>query len=227
MVLHWLEIDLDAPGLRFLVTPGDPKAERPLVGKTTTQFLAEQGCQLAINGDYFYPWRANGPLDYYPHRGDPVSVEGDAMSNGVVYAKSDGHPHLTTLWITKDNKLSIGSTPPEDAWNACGGHKILLDGSADRTELGPRIAIGLTPKTLLVLVIDGRQKGYSEGASMSELADLFLARGATAAINLDGGGSATMVAAGRGILNSPIDAKIPGRERAVANHLGIFANPRK
>ncbi len=46
-------------------------------------------------------------------------------------------------------------------------------------------------------------------------------------MNLDGGGSSTMVVAGRDgqsrVLNSPIDNYIPGRERPVANHLGIFA----
>jgi exopolysaccharide biosynthesis protein len=50
--------------------------------------------------------------------------------------------------------------------------------------------------------------------------------GARYAMNLDGGGSSTMVVAdkdGRArILNSPIDNLIPGRERPVADHLGIY-----
>jgi exopolysaccharide biosynthesis protein len=53
--------------------------------------------------------------------------------------------------------------------------------------------------------------------------------GAYYAMNLDGGGSSTMVIEGANgepvILNSPIDSRIPGRERPVANHLGIFINP--
>lgn len=47
-------------------------------------------------------------------------------------------------------------------------------------------------------------------------------------MNLDGGGSTTLVMEGDNgqpvLLNSPIDSRIPGRERAVANHLGIFAS---
>jgi hypothetical protein len=44
-------------------------------------------------------------------------------------------------------------------------------------------------------------------------------------MSLDGGGSSTLVIEGEDglpeILNSPIDSYIPGRERPVANHLGI------
>ena len=223
MVLHWLTIELDTPGLRFLVTPGKVDSERPYVGKKTTAFLAEQGCQLAINADYFYPWHSSTVWDYYPKSGDPVAVEGVAVSEGVTYNYDDGHALKTTLWIGKDNQVEIGEKRPESVWSACGGHKLPLDGTADNYERIPRVAVALAGKTLLILVIDGRQSGYSEGASVRDLAEFFQARGASAAINLDGGGSATMVAQGRGILNSPIDCKIPGRERHVANHLGIFA----
>ena len=45
-------------------------------------------------------------------------------------------------------------------------------------------------------------------------------------MNLDGGGSSTLVVEGPDgeprVLNSPIDNYIPGRERPVANHLGIL-----
>ena len=49
---------------------------------------------------------------------------------------------------------------------------------------------------------------------------------ASTAMSLDGGGSSTMVIGGRDgaprMLNAVIDEGVPGRERAVANHLGIF-----
>jgi exopolysaccharide biosynthesis protein len=52
--------------------------------------------------------------------------------------------------------------------------------------------------------------------------------GAQCAMNVDGGGSSTMVEDGADgsprILNSPIDNYIPDRERPVANHLGTFAD---
>jgi hypothetical protein len=46
---------------------------------------------------------------------------------------------------------------------------------------------------------------------------------------LDGGGSSTMVFEEDNgepvILNSPIDNYIPGRERPVANHFGVYVIP--
>jgi hypothetical protein len=49
-------------------------------------------------------------------------------------------------------------------------------------------------------------------------------------MNLDGGGSSTLVRQGTGgrplALNSPIDLQIPGRQRYVGNHLGIYARPK-
>jgi exopolysaccharide biosynthesis protein len=52
--------------------------------------------------------------------------------------------------------------------------------------------------------------------------------GATEAINLDGGGSSTMVlklGVTPQVVNSPIHTSIPGRERPVANHLGLRLLP--
>jgi len=67
---------------------------------------------------------------------------------------------------------------------------------------------------------------FSEGMNFPELVDLMLSFGAYTAMSLDGGGSSTMVIEGRDgaprVLNTLIDEGVPGRERAVANHLGIF-----
>jgi exopolysaccharide biosynthesis protein len=60
------------------------------------------------------------------------------------------------------------------------------------------------------------------------LAELLKAQGAYYAMSLDGGGSSTLVTEDNDgkprILNSPIDNYIPGRERPVGNHLGIYLN---
>jgi hypothetical protein len=46
---------------------------------------------------------------------------------------------------------------------------------------------------------------------------------------MDGGGSSAMVIRGvdgkARILSSPVDSGIPGKERAVANHLGLYILP--
>ena len=91
----------------------------------------------------------------------------------------------------------------------------------------PRTAAGVTRdgRTLLLVVVDGRQPGWSIGATLPELAGLLIEAGAWTALNLDGGGSTTMWrrepgGAGR-VLNRPSDRRV----RPVANHLGIRASP--
>lgn len=82
----------------------------------------------------------------------------------------------------------------------------------------PRTAAGITSKGhLLLVVVDGRAS-FSQGASLLEMATLMKIVGAKDAINLDGGGSTTMVVSGA-VVNAPSD----GRERYVANALMVDA----
>jgi exopolysaccharide biosynthesis protein len=68
----------------------------------------------------------------------------------------------------------------------------------------PRTAIGFTKSGCLILVtIDGRRKGYSEGASLSELAKIMWELGSYNAMNLDGGSSTQMVYKGK-LVNTPL-----------------------
>lgn len=69
--------------------------------------------------------------------------------------------------------------------------RVLVDASEVRH---PRTAIGLSGDgtSMTWMVVDGRQKGYSEGVSEEELAKLLLEQGCTEGINLDGGGSSSM-----------------------------------
>jgi hypothetical protein len=57
----------------------------------------------------------------------------------------------------------------------------------------PRCALGLTDSELLAVCCDGRRSGVDGGLSLAELARLLMSFGAEEAINLDGGGSATLV----------------------------------
>jgi exopolysaccharide biosynthesis protein len=90
----------------------------------------------------------------------------------------------------------------------------------------PRTAAGIARngKRLILAVVDGRQKPYSDGMSLRETATLMLALGARDAINLDGGGSSTLVFADPDasgalrIANRPSDKE---GERAVGDALAI------
>lgn len=232
LIVHVVNVDLDAPGLHFFVTPGGVD----IPARTVSQFADEFDLQLAINGDYFAPWYDSFPGDYYPHAGDPVDTHGLAASEGTLF--SDGSaPVFDTLYISAGSTVSF-DTPNGDIYNAISGLPLLLFEGKNLVEnaeddyyvgLNPRTAVGLdeTGRMLILMLVDGRQPGYSEGVSLNELCDLLLEYGAYHAINFDGGGSVTLVAENADgtiqVLNSPIHRRIPGNERPVANHLGIYA----
>ena len=234
LIAHVIIIDTKIVDASFLVTPPDSEGDMPLKARTTTQFLNEFGVQIAVNGDGFTPWWSRSPADYYPHVGDPVTPLGLTASKGDLY--TEGIPEQIgvepTLYISRKNVLSFNRRP-ENVFQAISGDRMLItqgeivDG-LDNSELDPRTAIGLNKngRYLILIVVDGRQPFYSDGATFTKLAELLLAQGADVAMSLDGGGSSTMVMEGQNgepvILNSPIDNYIPGRERPVANHLGIF-----
>ncbi|MBC8142491.1 MAG: phosphodiester glycosidase family protein [Armatimonadetes bacterium] len=236
VVFHILVVQTQTPGLRFFVTPPDyPGTDKPLRARTTSAFLREYRLQAVVNADFFYPWKSKG-CDYYPHVGDRVTVEGDAVSEGVRYADRDA-PNLATLHLSKTNRPSLKPPNSGEGWNAVGGrallrnHKSLALDEYAQTATEPRTAAGWTPSgdALFLICVDGRQAGYSEGVTLAELAVFFQSLGATDAINLDGGGSTAMVVSDGGdgsrLLNRPIDQRVPGKERVVANHLGIYAPP--
>jgi hypothetical protein len=234
MIAHILTIDTKANGLKFLITPPDSDGEMPLMARTTSQFLHEFETQIAVNGDGFSPWWSHSPADYYPHVGDPVMPLGFSASNGKVY--TTGIPLdvgvKPTLYINRRNVLSFNN-PPNNIHSAISGDRmIVLKGQVapdlNDQEMDPRTAIGTNKngRYLYLIVVDGRQPFYSSGATFAELAQLLIDAGAYIAMSLDGGGSSTMVIEGENgqpvVLNSPIDNYIPGRERPVANHLGIY-----
>ena len=234
MIAHVIIIDTKIEGIRFLVTPPDSKGDLQLKARTTSQFLKEFGVQIAINGDGFKPWWSHTPLDYYPHAGDLVAPLGLTASKGKLY--TEGVPKELgtepTLYISRRNDLSFNRRP-DSIYHAISGDRMLVEQGEivpelDDKILHPRTAVGINKngRLLILVVVDGRQPFYSDGATYAGLAKLLKKQGAFFAMVLDGGGSSTMVIEGQDgeplVLNSPIDLYIPGRERPVANHLGIY-----
>ena len=234
LVAHVIEIDTKTRGIELLITPPDSDSETPLNARTTSQFLDEFDVQIAINGDGFSPWWSRSLADYYPHAGDPVAPLGLSASNGKVYSTGvQTTPGIKpTLYVNRRNALSFNNAPNNIHSAISGDRMIVLKGDVapdlDDGAVEPRTAIGMNRngRYLYLVVVDGRQPFYSSGATFTELANLLIDQGAYIAMSLDGGGSSTMVIEGEEgepmILNSPIDNYIPGRERPVANHLGIY-----
>lgn len=233
LVIHLVEIDLTTPGIRILVTPGDPSCGMETCAMTTREFLEKYDLQTAINGSFFSPFSVGTNFwNYYPHTNDPTDILGLAISNEQEY--SDEMEGYAKICFNKTSAEITERACPKGTLQALAGRGILVrNGKAEHFDfadnLHPRtaVAVGDRGKHLWLVVVDGRQSGYSEGVDLNELAELIAPLGASEALNLDGGGSTTLVASKNGArtLNAPIHTRIPMRQRPVANHLGIYALP--
>jgi exopolysaccharide biosynthesis protein len=131
---------------------------------------------------------------------------------------------------------AVQELPADTQFAVSGNAMMLKDGRptppARDEARHPRSAVGLSAdtRTLFVLAIDGRQEAHSRGVTLGELAEIFIQYGAHNAINLDGGGSTSLVIKDRGtgvfaIANQPSDwstLKLPVRgERPVVDVLGV------
>lgn len=244
--LHIAEIALDTPGLRLVGTPGDRRQGKEFVATPTTGFVREHGLVLAINSNYFLPFDGGHLLDkpFVPLPGQGVTAEGLAISDGHLDSGTDTEDHRVNAAFCVDARgraaIVRGACARGTRLGIGAGPLLLLDGRPQPREASravyydqrePRSAIGLdrTRRTLWMVVADGRQPGYSEGLALDALAEVLRQLGADAAINLDGGGSSTLAARVDGrvrTLNRPIHTGIPGRERAVANQLGVRVDAR-
>jgi hypothetical protein len=230
VMVHLMKIDLKTAGLRLIVTP---QAEHN--SRTTSAFVREFKTKLAINASYFAPFYDRTPWDYYPRSGERTVPNGETISNGNRHTPPlAGWP---VLCILPGNvaKIIDTSTCPIGTLNAVAGRELLVSNgratdqkfAADEEKPYPRVAVGIDRlgTKLWLIVVDGKQPLYSEGVTKLELAQLIAKLGIDRAINLDGGGSTTLVVdTGNGatVLNAPIHAKLPMNERPVANQLGFY-----
>lgn len=226
--IHVLEVDLDRCLAAVAVKDADSAAGRI---KTSTMLadLAKRARVVGgVNGDFFS--LANGtPVNL-------LVVDGRMFNPPVAQPAlafdSSGTPHIVTF------HLSGATLAPFYPKEAVGGRPALVRDSvvlgAVDTEgqasfnvgRNPRTAVGISRsgRHLILVVVDGRQLPYSDGMSLRELANLMLALGARDAINLDGGGSSTLVYADPAsdgalrIANRPSDKE---GERAVGDALAI------
>ncbi|MDD3002091.1 MAG: phosphodiester glycosidase family protein [Candidatus Riflebacteria bacterium] len=152
--------------------------------------------------------------------------------DGVVVSAGGKYTELfEQLKLGETIDINYSVAPP---WNTirqavCGGPRLIENGNISInyaeekfdpslvSARHPRTAIGLSfDGDLIMTVIDGRTK-QNAGMTLKELALYLQKMGIRHAINLDGGGSSTMVVKGR-IVNAPSD----GSERKISNGLLIL-----
>jgi hypothetical protein len=209
-------IDLWNPEVGIKVTPGNGGAIYDTVMQTTPAFASQYGLEAAINANFW--WQTSG---------SNADVTGPLVSAGNIVSYA-GPFNYESCNITQDKVPSFfySTSDPVGWYNGVTGDvRMLINGVPNdgwKTEYQPRTAIAGSAdgRYLFFVVIDGRQPGWSNGATWIQLGQWCKDFGAWNGIALDGGGSSTMVVGGA-VKNSPSD----GQPRSVGSNIGIDTWP--
>jgi len=211
---HALVIDLSVEGVQIRCTP--PR-ER---WKSTSAYARDANLAAAINGG-FWGLFGQGAL-------------GLAAGAGQVW--SSDNEELGFFAVNASGRAMV--SPPSDVvearrrsiTEAVSGRPLIVDRGRMAEDLyafprtfsrEPRTAIGVSAdgRRVIMVTVDGR-RATSHGGTLTEMAELLVELGAHRGLNLDGGGSTTMVVmAEGGVVNRPSR----GWEREVLNHIGVIA----
>ena len=223
MKCHALRLDLDASGLEVLVNqPLDgPRETRAQVA---TGFLRREHLQVAVTTTAF------APIARFP--GEALDVVGLAVRDGHCW--SPAVPNLDALVITRQRRARIVAARGDisDAWQGAGGNLAILRGGTNvaeklRAEATSACGVSADGRYLFWLVVDGRQKGWSEGSTAPEAADMLRELGAADALRFDDGSVVTLAMEGPWgwprVVNRPCHPYVTGVQRPVASFVGIRA----
>ena len=215
MMKAWvIRIDLETPGIGFVTTERAENWGEPMPDFTngvrlirtkrekTADFMMRKrneghNVEIAVNTAPWGPW-----CPPWTHKwADPARW---VVSGGteVCAGKTPGEGALFVVY--KDGRAAITSkVPPESRADVAHAHPgftiIATNGVAlvDRNpkSIHPRTAFGLSGngRYLYLLALDGRQPGYSLGANLGDLCDILLLAGASEVLNMDGGGSTSLI----------------------------------
>ena len=135
--IHAAQIDLQAPGIRFMVSP--PGGDREVMRQSTLDFLRQQRAQLAINGHFFLP---------FPSDDESAWVIGLGASEGRIFSAFEAPEQsyalvalAPALNIDRDNNASIVTFDPANSdhkhvreqvtlWNVIAGSSQIVTGGA-------------------------------------------------------------------------------------------------
>jgi exopolysaccharide biosynthesis protein len=222
--IHVLTVDPREHVIRPVRASGDNVAR-----ETVTTLARRYGALAAINGGF---WKLNGnPAGILKinHRwyGTPTKPRGAIgwSRNGqrVLIDRVLTNYPLNSSPADSPIEVIPASVPPHttsEEWreleHIVGGTPVLISGgnliedyTPEQTLITflinkhPRTAVGIRSNGEWVfVVVDGRFYGFLGGMAIRELAELMLQLGCTEALNLDGGGSSTMVIEGV-VINEP------------------------
>ncbi len=216
--MHAVRVDLSTPGLFFEVTsravdaewgsnmPDCAEYQVRTRRETTRSFMtrmheaASRGelpgeLLLAVNASPWKPWQKP-----FTHR--YADRMGLVMADGVEVCPPDGRPAMI---IRNDGRVEFQKVDAGENLtgirHAVGAFSFILEGGkitpkyAAGKSLAPRTGFGLSEdgRYWYILVVDGRQKNFSMGCTHRELAEFLRYLGARDGLNMDGGGSTTLL----------------------------------
>jgi hypothetical protein len=190
------------------------------------------GVEEAVVGGFFLrdPYRPLGELwidgraarhepitgPYAARRGSVVIDEGDVrlVEREAAPERPPGDLVQAGPLLVRDGTIVFDADDDREGFSAGAGQfdSDITDGRY------PRAALGVSSEWLVALACDGRRSGVDAGLSMLELAEAMVELGMESAINLDGGGSTTLVHRGH-LLNRPYSAQnqpAPASRRVVS-----------
>jgi exopolysaccharide biosynthesis protein len=226
--------EVDGTGYHgFLLTVKDPKKVKLIVtstmgrGERVSSMVKRTGAIAGVNaGGFSDPnWKGNGFK--------PIGL---VISGGKIYYNGLGSKNsVQIVGIDKNGKMLAGKYSIDELMNL---------GISEAVSFSPRIIVngkglipnrqegwGIAPRTvmgqrddgaLLFLTIDGRQPGYSVGATLYDAQEILLKHGAVIAANLDGGSSTVLVNEKGEDVNKPSSSY---GERYLPTAFLVFDNP--
>jgi hypothetical protein len=225
--VHILRVDLAGGKVQAAVAIApDPDGSGPAEAALTDplKLAGERSIVAFVNTN---PWDSFPDVAGRSNRswfeGQPVDIHGLAVSDGDM--RSEAHPSYASVWVDERGRLFMGNRPADRSAvvGMAGFQRIVKEGNVVAPPGGPlhpRTAIGvdLNGVVMWLVVVDGRQKQYSEGMSLHELGRFMLDLGCWHATNMDGGGSSIMgladVSGALRVVNSPSDRALGLRSKA-------------
>lgn len=198
----------------YLLTVSDPTKIRLVVpnkagkGEKVSSMVERTGAIAGVNaGGFADPnWKGNGF--------QPIGV---VISQGKVFYQDLGKNKSTQIvGLDKNGKMIAGNYTIQQLMDlgiseaVTFSPRIIVNGKGQIKNhsqgwgIAPRTVMGQTEDgSILFLIIDGRQPGYSIGADLYDAQQIMLEHGAVIAANLDGGSSTVLVTEGGEIVNKP------------------------
>ncbi len=198
-------IIVDDPS-RVILSTTDYKGSR---GEFICDYLEKENAVVGVNASGFID---TGGVSL----GGQVS--GMCVSQGEYWGSYKSK--YTLLGFDTDDRMVVGGTDNWEEYNIRDGMQyrpsLILNGEKVVSDsagwgLQPRTTMGQCANgVVLILVMDGRQVGYSLGATMEDCADILLEYGAVTAAACDGGSSSVIGYKGE-IINEPSTNMPTGR----------------